>query len=86
MDNTTKRKELKIATLNVCLGLKNKQIEVERLLVDNNIGILCLQEVEVENNLDPKLLSLKNFHFELDIVIRYQCTYRGTQEPVEIHT
>ena len=60
------KQELKIATLNLCLGLKNKRLEVERLLMDINIKILCLQEVEVENNLDSKLLSLKDYQFELE--------------------
>ena len=39
---------------------------MEKLLVENNIKILCLQEVEVEKNLDIKLLSLKNFQFKLE--------------------
>ena len=66
MNNHAIKVELKIATLKLCLGLKNKRIEVEKLLVANNIKILCLQEVKVEINLDPKLLSLKNFQFELE--------------------
>ena len=43
-----------------------QKLLVENGPVENNIKILCLQEVEVENNLDPKLLSLKNFQFELE--------------------
>ena len=66
MNNHKTKVELKIATLNLCLGLKNKRTELEKLIVANNIKILYLQEVEVESNLDPKLLSLKNFHFELE--------------------
>ena len=58
--------EIKIATLNLCLCLKNKRIDVENLLIDNNIKVLCLQEVEVESGFDPETLKLKNFQFELE--------------------
>ena len=40
----------------------------------------------------PELLRSEKFlqdgilHFGNGIVIRYLCTYRGTQEPVKIHT
>ena len=56
---------LKIATLNLCLGLKNKRIDIENLM--NNIKILCLREVELESIIDPNMLKLKNFQFELEI-------------------
>ena len=54
-------------TLNLCLGLKNKRIDVENLLVSNRIDILCLQEVEVESGYDPVSLNLKDYHFELEV-------------------
>ena len=50
-----------IATLNLCLGLKNKRLEVERLMNDNNKDIMCLQEVEIEKDYDYTTLNLKNF-------------------------
>ena len=59
--------EIKIATLNLCLGLKNKQIDIENLLINNEIKILCLQEVEIEQGFDPVTLSLKDFQFELEL-------------------
>ena len=59
--------DLKIATLNLCLGLKSKKVDVENLLLHNNIGILCLQEVEVESIFNPDLLNLMNFKFELEL-------------------
>ena len=58
--------ELKIATVNLCLGLKNKRIDVENLMIKNDIRILCLQEVEIENIIDTNLLKLKNYQFELE--------------------
>ena len=58
--------DLKIATVNLCLGLKNKRVEVERLLVENEIKIIFLQEVEIETGVDPKILKFKNFQFEFD--------------------
>ena len=59
--------EFKIATLNLCLDLKNKRINVENLLVNNCIDILCLQEVEVESGYDPVSLNLKDYQFELEV-------------------
>ena len=58
--------DLKIATVNLCLGLKNKRVEVERLLVENEIKIIFLQEVEIETGVDPKILKFKNFQFEFE--------------------
>ena len=50
MVETNTKNILKIATLNLCLGLKNKKLDVENLLSENKINILCLQEVEIESN------------------------------------
>ena len=58
--------EIKIATLNLCLGLKNKRVDIEYLLRNNDIKILCLQEVKVEAGFDPDSLRLANYQFELE--------------------
>ena len=43
--------ELKIGSLNLCLGLKNKRLEIERIRKYNEIKILlCLQEIELKSN------------------------------------
>ena len=57
---------VKIATLNLCLGLKSKKVDVENLLLHNDIGILCLQEVEIESSFNADLLNIKNYNFELE--------------------
>ena len=36
------------------------------ILQNKNIDILCLQEVEVDYNLDPSILIIKNYQFELE--------------------
>ena len=59
--------EIKIATLNLCLGLKNKRIDVENLLIRNDMKVLCLQEMEVESGIDTETLQLKNSQCELEI-------------------
>ena len=46
----SKMMNVKIATLNLCLGLKNKRLEVERLMINNNVDVMCLQEVVASNN------------------------------------
>ena len=38
--------QLKIATLNLCLGLKNKKDLVKIILLENDIDVLLMQEVE----------------------------------------
>ena len=45
---------IKIATLNLCLGLKNKKLLVKKLLEENDIDILCMQETEVRKDIDHK--------------------------------
>ena len=54
----------KIATLNLCLGLPNKKEHVKQLINEESIDILCLQETELEVNLDHNLLSLPDFNYE----------------------
>ena len=36
-------------------------------MTDNNIDILCLQEVEIEESYDPRILNLKDFDLELEV-------------------
>ena len=42
--------ELKVGSLNLGLGLKNKRLEIERIMKSNEIKILRLQEIELESN------------------------------------
>ena len=58
--------ELKISTLNVCLGLMNKLVLVKQVLMENNIDILCLQEVEIPANVASKNLCISGFNIELE--------------------
>ena len=58
--------EIKIATLNVCLGLMNKLILINNILVENEIDILCLQEVEIRKNVASKDLNIRGFNLELE--------------------
>ena len=48
-------KKLKVATLNLCLGLKNKKDLVKSLLIENDIDVLCMQETEIESGLDENI-------------------------------
>ena len=43
---------IKISKLNLCLGLKNKKLQVKNLLEENEIDILCMQETEVLKDID----------------------------------
>ena len=48
---------IKIATLNLCLGLRNKKLLVKNLLNENEIDILCMQETEVNGDINTKELD-----------------------------
>ena len=55
---------IKIATLNLCLGLKNKKEAVKRLVIENKIDILCIQETEIPFDYPCDLLTFKGFNYE----------------------
>ena len=55
---------MKISTLNLCLGLKNKKLEISQLLNEHEIDVMCLQETEIENNYNPMLLVINGYEFE----------------------
>ena len=57
---------MKIATWNLCLGLFHKKEYVRSLLEENNIDILTLQETELANNIDPSVLQIKGYTFEIE--------------------
>ena len=54
---------IKIATLNLCLGLPGKKETVKQIIIKEKIDILCLQETEIAN-IDASLLSFKGYTFE----------------------
>ena len=56
--------EIKIATLNLCLGLQNKKPLIKQILIQEKIDILCLQETELNKNFDHNLLSFPGFCYE----------------------
>ena len=66
LQSKSKMMDIKIATLNLCLGLKNKTLEVERLIINNNIDILCMQEVDIENNYNYRVLNLRDYCLEIE--------------------
>jgi exonuclease III len=55
---------MKIATLNLCLGLPNKKEIIKQTIINEKIDVLCLQETEVEINLDHNLLSFPGYRYE----------------------
>ena len=59
MNNNTK-----IATLNLCLGLKSKKEEVKRIIIENKIDILCVQISEIPKGFPIELLTFKGYNYE----------------------
>ena len=57
----------KIATLNLCLGLKSKKEEVKRLITENDIDIVCVQESEIPKIFPIELLTFKGYNYENEL-------------------
>ena len=55
---------IKIGSLNLCLGIRNKKDTVKRLIVENNLEVLCLQETELPVDFPTDLLTFKGFNYE----------------------
>ena len=53
----------KSATLNLCLGLRSEREEVCKLIKENDIDILCMQETEVPKHFPVNILTFKGYHF-----------------------
>ena len=56
--------QLKIGTLNLCLGLPNKKTLVKNIITEEKLDILCLQETEIVPNIDHDLMSFPGFVYE----------------------
>ena len=64
MANIVVKNLLKIATLNLCLGLRFKKDLVKEILLSNEIDILSLQETELEKDFDQTLLNIPGYSLE----------------------
>ncbi len=58
---------IKSAALDLCLGLKNYKDMVKQLINENKLDVLCLQETEIEKNVDHHLMSFPGYNFESEI-------------------
>ena len=41
---------INISTINLCLGLKNKKLLIKKMLEENEIDVLCMQETEINKS------------------------------------
>ena len=57
---------LKISTLNLCLGLRNKKYLIKNILDEHSIDILGMQETEVTSDINVKELETSNYSLELE--------------------
>ena len=57
---------IKVATWNICLGLKNKKDYVYEKLIQEKIDICALQEVEVDKTCPHSLLTSKDYTIEIE--------------------
>ena len=58
---------IKVATWNICLGLKNKKDYVYETLKLNQIDICAIQEVEILKDYPENLLTEKNYSIEIEL-------------------
>ena len=58
---------IKIATLNLCLGLSNKKTLIKQITLEEKIDVLCLQETDLAANLDSNLLSFPGYCYESEV-------------------
>ena len=58
--------DVKIASWNLCLGLRNKKEYVSNVINENKIDVCCLQEVDIEPNYPTNLLSFKGYSIEIE--------------------
>ena len=56
--------EIKIATLNLCLGIQAKKNLIKETILFEKIDILSMQETEINKNLDCNLLSFPGYPIE----------------------
>ena len=59
--------ELKIGSLNLCLGLPNKKDMVVEMLKLNKLSICCLQETEIPENFPENILNFGGYNLELEM-------------------
>ena len=57
---------MKIGTLNLCLGLRNKKEEVKQIIKENNIDILCIQETELDSDFPVEILTFSGYALEVE--------------------
>ena len=67
----------KIATWNICLGLKRKKDYISEVIRREEIDICCIQECELQKDFDERHLTFKNYNLETEInmVKRRTCVY-----------
>ena len=59
----TNQKNITIGTWNLCLGLRNKKDYVSKIINENKLDIVCLQETDIEPNYPIDILSFKGWWF-----------------------
>ena len=55
---------VKIATWNICLGLKSKKEYVKSKIIEEKIDICCIQESEIPKDFPGDILSFKGYSLE----------------------
>ena len=58
--------KIRIATWNLCLGLASKKNLVKHYITENKIDICCLQETELDNQINEDLLSFPGYSLEVE--------------------
>ena len=57
---------VKIASWNVCLGLKRKKDYVKSKIIEEKIDICCIQECDLKPDFPVNILTFKNYNLEVE--------------------
>ena len=76
---------LEIKTLNLCLGLKSKKTLVKKILNENELDVLCMQELEVDKDYDCTLLNIPGYVLEVEENINKKRVGCYIRENLKIH-
>lgn len=57
---------MKVASWNLCLGLRNKRDYVSRVIEDEKIDVCCLQEADIDKEYPNEILSIKDYSLDVD--------------------
>ena len=57
---------MKLATWNVCLGIKGKKDYIKTVVCQEDLDICCIQECDIKPDYPMSALTFKNYNIEVE--------------------